>query len=84
MPLFEYVLLALIGSSVSGLSATTQETKLGPEALAQPNGGVLFLAPEPGSKDKKGARKLLKHRRHRKHRHAGLTPAAITVKQKSK
>ena len=72
MPLFEYVLLALIGSSVSGLSATTQETKLGPEALAQPNGGALLGAQEPPKKEDI-RRTMLKVRhnkvRHHKHRH---------------
>jgi hypothetical protein len=81
MPLFEYLLVALIGAG--GVPAAKPMTNLGPEAVVQPNGGALFAAPDPASKDKK-LTKPLKHRRHRKHRHAALTLAAITVKQKSK
>jgi hypothetical protein len=77
MPLFEYVLVALIGAG--GVPAKPM-TNLGPEAV-QPNGGALFATPDP-QKDKK-LTKPLKHRRHRKHRRAGVTPA-ITIKQKSK
>jgi hypothetical protein len=80
MPLFEYVLVALIGAG--GVPAKPM-TNLGPEAVVQPNGGALFAAPNPASKDKK-LTKPLKHRRHRKHRRAGLAPDAITIKQKSK
>jgi hypothetical protein len=74
MPLFEYVLVALMGAA--GHSAATPITNLGPEALAQPNGGALLGAQEPPKKED-GIRRqaMLTHQhskyRHNKHRHGG-------------
>lgn len=69
MPLFEYVLLALMGAAGHPAAAPGI---LGPEAIAQPNGGALIAAQEPPKKE--GRRHaMLKHRhnkyRHNKHRH---------------
>jgi len=82
MPLFEYVLVALMGAAAHP-SATI--TTLGVESISQPNGGA-FAEPQAPGKDKKVTRKITQrgHRKHRKHRRAGLAPNAITVKQKSK
>jgi len=70
MPLFEYVLVALMGAA--GHPTAAPITNLGPEALAQPNGGALLGAQEPPKKED-GIRRqaMLKHRRHQpnKHRH---------------
>ena len=55
MPLFEYVLVALMGAA--GHSAAAPITSLGPEALAQPNGGALLGARRsPRRKKISGAR----------------------------
>jgi hypothetical protein len=70
MPLFEYVLVALMGAA--GHSAAAPGTILGPEAIAQPNGGALIAAQEPPKKEDI-RRTMLKVRhnkvRHHKHRH---------------
>jgi len=67
MPLFEYLLLALIGSS--GVAGTTPTT-LGPEAITQPNGGALSALQDPPKKDDiRRTKTMLKQRRHHKHRH---------------
>lgn len=68
MPLLEYVLLAVIGSSgVAGLPATSVAS-LGPEAIVQPNGGALL--PEPQIGIRKSRHTMRKDRNH-KHRHSG-------------
>jgi hypothetical protein len=83
MPLFEYILLVILGAGTTASSGAPPSNTLTADAVVQPNGGALVAAPEPASKDKK-VTTASKHRRHRKHRHAGLSPDAITVKQKSK
>jgi hypothetical protein len=63
MPLFEYVLVALMGAA--GHSGATPITNLGPDNIAQPNGGA--LSPNPMQEEKK--RKVKTYSKHRKHRH---------------
>jgi len=71
MPLFEYVLVALMGAA--GHPTAAPITNLGPEALAQPNGGALLGAQEPPKKEDSRRHTMLKSRhskyRHNKHRH---------------
>lgn len=68
MPLFEYVLLAVIGSSgAAGLPATTSGRTFGPEAIVQPNGGALLPEQIGIHKSRNSRRK----QRHHKHRHGG-------------
>ena len=71
MPLFEYVLAALMGAA--GHSAVTPITNLGPEAIAQPNGGALSPAPVQEEK-KRHVKTSSKHRTHRHRRHSTNTP----------
>ena len=75
MPLFEYVLVALMGAA--GHPTAAPITNLGPEALAQPNGGALLGAQEPPKKEDI-RRTMLKVRhnkvRHHKHRHGRRGP----------
>jgi hypothetical protein len=71
MPLFEYVLLALMGAA--GHSAATPITNLGPEALAQPNGGALVPQDAPPKKEDSRRHAMLKHR-HNKYRHIKYRP----------
>ena len=71
MPLCEYVLVALMGAA--GHSVAAPIPSLGPEAIAQPNGGALVSQDEPPKKE--GRRHaMVKHRRHRKHRGGHPTP----------
>jgi hypothetical protein len=67
MPLFEYVLVALMGAA--GHPAAVPGTILGPEAIAQPNGGALITAQEPPKKDDLHRRSTMLKRRHDKSRH---------------
>jgi hypothetical protein len=71
MPLFEYVLVALMGAA--GHPAAAPGTILGPEVIAQPNGGALITAQEPPKKEDSLRHTMLKYRhnkyRHNKHRH---------------
>jgi hypothetical protein len=69
MPLFEYVLVALMGAA--GHPAAAPGTILGPEAIAQPNGGALVSQDNPPKKEDSRRHAMLKHRRHHKHRHGG-------------
>jgi len=61
MPLFEYVLLALLGSR--GIMAPRT---LGPESIIQPDGGALAMAPQ--EIPKKNGRHHTNKRRHRRHK----------------
>jgi len=65
MPLFEYVLLALLGSS--GIVAPTT---LGPELIVQPNGGAFTMAPQdpPKKDDSRHHRNTRRHPRHRRNK----------------
>ena len=70
MPLLNYVLLALIGSSgATGLPAAKPATTLGPEAIAQPNGGALLLSGQETPKKEDGRRQTLStnYTRYKKH-----------------
>lgn len=70
MPLINYVLLALIGSGgAAGLPATTPATTLGPEALVQPNGGVLLSVQETPKKEDRRRTLTTNYTRHKKHSH---------------
>ena len=73
MPFFEYVLLALIGSS--GVAGPTPSTTLRPEAITQPNGGALtvYAQETPKKDDSRQSRTRAKHphNRHHKGRHIG-------------
>ena len=71
MPFFEYVLLALIGSS--GVAGPAPSTTLRPEAITQPNGGALTAYAQEIPKKNKHSKTKAKHRhnRHHKGRHIG-------------
>jgi len=67
MPLFEYVLLALLGSGTTGAAPGTT---LGADAIAQPNGGAMsasFVGQKKPTKTERH-RRVHKHRRHSTHK----------------
>lgn len=49
MPLFKYILVALLGSG--GAPSAAPSVTLGDDAIVQPNGGVLLVGQEPPKKD---------------------------------
>jgi len=71
MPLFEYVLLALLGSGAAaadGSAATPPEALLDADAIVQPNGGALSsVGQKTVSKLEKGS--PVKSQQHRRRRH---------------
>jgi len=80
MPLFEYVLLALLGSGATGAAPGTT---LGADAIVQPNGGAMSTS-MPLAQDKKDDTKKIRtmesrtrrghqHRRHGRHTHKKKT-----------
>jgi hypothetical protein len=80
MPLFEYFLLALIGtggvSGPAGLSKMNPPRPLSADAIVQPNGGVTVVGAPQDKKDSRVKPQTVKHTRHHKRRHKGTTPPA--------
>jgi hypothetical protein len=84
MPLFEYVLLALIASGGgAGLPTEKPETILGPEAIVQPNGGALLAAQDipPKKEDSKDRHPMFKHTLRHGHKHRHRRPRPQTPKK---
>ena len=75
MPMYKYILVALLGSTgvASPCAALTQPgPTLGVDAIAQPNGGALFAGALPKN-SQRVLRKETAKRRHRGGKHVGGT-----------
>ena len=92
MPIFDYILLAVLGAGGSTMTALPLRT-IDADALRQPRGGAISdfssmnqsgqkkLRLNSGSvRGEKGPGKKPRRHRHRRHRHP--QPDALTIKQK--
>jgi hypothetical protein len=66
MPFFEYILLAVLGSSAAG---APDNTTLTADALIQPNGGTMILTSQEPPKKEGIRRQTYRARRHKHRRH---------------
>jgi len=65
MPIFEYILVALLGSG--GSPSAPPSVTLGADAIVQPNGGVLLAGPEQDKKEDIKYRNKIARTKHRRH-----------------
>ena len=65
MPLFEYILVALLGSG--GAPSAAPSVTLGADAIVQPNGGALLAGQEtPKKDDSKSVKRRANFTRHKR------------------